>query len=75
MDDKKSFKLEIVRRAWYEWLAWALWLFFLIFILQNAIASGREYEGSAATIFWAIGAVFGVGGAVVWYVRRQRLLL
>jgi hypothetical protein len=74
MDDGQTFKIEIVRRTWYEWVAWALWFLSMLFILQNAIASRREYEASAATIFWAIEVVLLIGGGVVWYVRRQRLL-
>ncbi|MGA9532180.1 MAG: hypothetical protein WBR18_05640 [Anaerolineales bacterium] len=73
MEKQATFKLEIARRAWYEWLAWAAWLILLIFTGQNAMASGAEYEGAAATIFWATFAVLLIGGAIVWYVRRQRL--
>ena len=69
----KTFKIEIASRPWYEWLAWAAWLFLTVFTLQGAIASGAEFEATAATIFWVVFAVLLIGGIIVYYLRRQRL--
>jgi hypothetical protein len=69
----KTFKIEIASRPWYEWLAWAVWLFLTVFTLQGAIASGAEFEPTAATIFWVVFALLLIGGAIVYYLRRQRL--
>ena len=72
MMDNNS-KIEIARRPWYEWLAWLVWLFLVVFTFQNAQASGLENEPGAATILWVTEAVLLVGGAIVYYLRRQRL--
>ena len=69
----KTFKIEIARRPWFEWLAWVAWLFVLVFTFQNALASGAEYEPTAATIFWVVFAVLAIGGGIVYFLRRQRL--
>lgn len=69
----KTIEVRIQRRPWYEWLVWAAWLFAVIFTLQNAIASASEYEPQAAVIFWGTEVVLLIGGAIVYYVRRQRL--
>lgn len=61
---------EIKPRPWLEWVGWLVWLLLEIFILQNAIASGRELQGTAATIFWVIFVVLLIGGVVVWFLRR-----
>jgi hypothetical protein len=69
-----NFKIEIARRPWYEWLLWAIWLFVEIVLLQNALASGAELEPRAATIFWIMFGVLLLGGVIVWFARRSRLL-
>lgn len=69
-----TFKIEIAARPWYEWLAWAVWLLLTVFTFQNAIASGAEYEPAAATIFWVVFAVLLIGGGIVYFLRRQRLM-
>lgn len=74
MEKHNTFKIELARRPWYEWLAWVVWFIVLIFTAQNAVASGAEYEPTAATIFWATFALLLVGGGIVWYIRRQRLI-
>lgn len=73
MDKRDTYHVEIAHRPWYEWLAWAIWLMVTIFTVQNAVASSREFESAAATIFWAATVVLLVGGGIVWYLRRQRL--
>ena len=69
---EKAYRTQISRRAWYEWLGWAVWLFALVFTFQNALASGAEYEPTAATIFWVVFAVLAIGGGIVYFLRRQR---
>jgi hypothetical protein len=73
MTTKESYTIHIARRPWYEWVLWAIWLFLEIFLLQNAIASGAEFEPHAATIFWISLGVLLLGGIVVWITRRSRL--
>lgn len=70
---ENTFKIEVARRPWYEWLAWLVWLFLVVFTFQNAVASAAEFEPRAATILWVTEAVLLIGGAIVYYVRRQRL--
>jgi hypothetical protein len=67
-------QITIVKRPWYEWVLWALWFVAEIFILQNAIASGQELEPRAALIFWMTFIVLLLGGGIVWFIRRARLL-
>lgn len=67
------YNIKIARRPWYEWLAWLVWLLAVAFTFQNARASAAELESTAVAIFWAVFAVLIVGGAIVYYVRRQRL--
>jgi hypothetical protein len=67
-----KFSIEIKKRAWYEWLLWAIWLLAEIFVVQNALASGQEYEPRAATIFWITFVVLLIGGATVWFMRRAK---
>jgi hypothetical protein len=70
--EKEPLRFEIKPRPWYEWLGWALWLLLELFILQNAIASGRELEPRAATIFWVSFFVLLLIGGVAWYARRDK---
>lgn len=69
----KTFKIEVATRPWYERLAWLAWLFLVVFTFQNAVASGAEFEPRAATILWTTEAMLLIGGAIVYYLRRQRL--
>ena len=69
----KTFKIEIARRPWYEWLAWLVWLLLVVFTWQNAQASGIENEPGASTILWVTEAILLIAGAIVYYLRRQRL--
>ena len=62
------------RRPWYEWIVWALWLVSEVFLMQNAVASGQELEPRASMIFWILFAVVLIGGVIVWFTRRARLL-
>jgi len=62
------------RRPWYEWFFWAVWLAFEAFVLQNAVASARELEPRASAIFWILFSVVLIGGVIVWFTRRARLL-
>ena len=68
----QTISITIAKRPWYEWLLWALWVVAEVFIAQNAIASSQELEPQAALIFWVTFAVLLVGGAIVWFVRRNR---
>ena len=70
----KSYTLQIAKRPWYEWALWVVWFLVEIFILQNAIASGAELEPRAASIFWMTFVVLLLGGGIVWFVRRARLM-
>jgi len=65
---------KVERRPWYEWIFWALWLVCEVFLLQNAVASARELEPRASAIFWILFTVVLVGGVIVWFARRARLL-
>lgn len=69
---RRTVRIEIASRAWYEWLAWLVWLLLVVFVFQNAVASGREYESSAAAIFWATEVVLLIGGGIIWYLRSQK---
>lgn len=64
--------IEIKKRAWYEWLLWALWLIVEMFIMQNAIASGKELEPNAASVFWKIFAILLIIPFLFWLFRRKR---
>ena len=64
--------LEITKRPWYTWLAWILWVVLDIFLIQNALASSRELEPMAATIFWIMFFVILIGGMVVYFLRRNK---
>jgi hypothetical protein len=66
--------INVVKRPWYEWALWAVWFLAEIFVAQNAIASSQELEPRAATIFWMVFGVLLLAGAIVWFVRRARLL-
>ncbi len=70
----KTFSIQIMKRPWYEWALWAIWLLVELFVLQNAIASGAELEPRAASIFWMTFVVLLLGGGIVWFVRRARLM-
>ncbi|MDZ7845189.1 MAG: hypothetical protein U5K99_10365 [Anaerolineales bacterium] len=61
--------IEVKPRPWLEWILWAVWFLAEIFFLQNAIASGKELQSTAATIFWVIFAVLLIAGIVVWIIR------
>lgn len=69
-----SFGSKPVRRPWLEWILWTVWLAFELVVLQNAVASAQELEPRASMIFWILFAVLLVGGAIVWFARRARLL-
>lgn len=66
------FGFQIKPRPIVEWLLWLLWLLVEIFVLQNALASGTEQQGSAAIIFWVIFFVLLVAGVVVWIIRKPK---
>ena len=68
----ENYTIEVKKRPWYEWLLWAIWILVEIFLLQSALASGRELEPRAATIFWIAFFVLLLGGGVVWYLRRDK---
>jgi hypothetical protein len=70
----KTFSIQIMKRPWYEWVLWAVWLLVELFVLQNAMASGAELEPRAASIFWMTFVVLLLGGGIVWFVRRARLM-
>lgn len=70
----KTFSIQIMKRPWYEWALWAVWLLVELFVLQNAMASGAELEPRAASIFWMTFVVLLLGGGIVWFVRRARLM-
>ncbi len=67
-------KIEILRRPWYEWVLWAGWLIVLVILAQTAIASAQELEPRVSMINWVIFGVLLLGGAIVWFVRRARLV-
>jgi len=58
------------RRSWLVWIAWSVWLFFEIFFMQNAVASGKENEPRAATLFWIIFSILLLGGVITFVIRR-----
>ncbi|MEP7355613.1 MAG: hypothetical protein ABI847_00075 [Anaerolineales bacterium] len=66
--------VNIIKRPWYEWVLWAVWFVADIFVLQNALASGRELEPRAATLFWITFVILLLGGGIVYFIRRARLL-
>lgn len=70
---ENTYTVKIAQRLWCEWLAWLAWLFLVVFTFQNAVASGAEFEPRAATILWITEAVLLIGGAIVYFLRRQRL--
>ena len=70
----KTFSIQIMKRPWYEWALWVVWLAVELFVLQNAMASGAELEPRAASIFWMTFVVLLLGGGIVWFVRRARLM-
>lgn len=73
-NNEKMIKLEILRRPWYEWVLWAIWLLVLVIFAQTAWASAGELEPRASMINWIIFGVLLLGGAIVWFVRRARLV-
>ncbi len=66
------FGITIKPRPIVEWVLWLLWLIVEIFVLQNAIVSGTELQGTAALIFWVTFLVLLIGGVVVWIIRRPK---
>lgn len=66
--------INIHKRPWYEWVLWAVWFVADIFVLQNAIASGQELEPRAATLFWITFVILLLGGGIVYFIRRARLM-
>jgi len=70
MSDK--YVIEIKKRPWYEWLLWAGWFIVELALLQMAIASKSELEPRAQTLFWISFFVILIGGAVVWFMRRNK---
>ncbi len=70
----KTIKIEVLRRPWYEWVLWAVWVVVLIIFAQTAMASAGELEPRAALINWIIFGVLLLGGGIVWFVRRARLV-
>jgi hypothetical protein len=67
-------EIQIVKRPWYEWLIWGIWFVALVFIAQNAITSSQELEPTAAMLFWMMFGVLFIGGAIIWFIRRSRLV-
>lgn len=70
----KTLKIELLRRPWYEWVLWAVWVVVLVIFAQTAMASAAELEPRASMINWIIFGVLLLGGAIVWFVRRARLV-
>jgi hypothetical protein len=66
--------VNIIKRPWYEWVLWAVWFLADLFVLQNAIASGQELEPRAATLFWVTFVILLLGGGIVYFIRRARLM-
>ena len=74
MDEKNYHIIKLYKRSWLEWLAWLLWFLMEIFWAQNAIASYREYHARAGLTFWAIFALFLLAGAIVFVMRRIKII-
>jgi hypothetical protein len=74
MESEKTYPIHILRRPWYEWVLWVAWLVAEVFFAENAFASGSELEPRAELLFWAILGVLLIGGGIVWYLRRERLM-
>jgi hypothetical protein len=66
------FGFNVKPRPIVEWLLWLVWLVIEVAMLQNAIASGSELQGTAATIFWVIFFVLLIAGVVVWIIRKPK---
>ncbi len=73
-NNSSNIKIEVARRPWYEWLLWGIWFLLLFFVFQNALTSSQELEPRAAMIFWITFAVLLLGGVIVGFTRRARLL-
>ena len=74
MDNDDYRLIRFMRRPWYEWTAWLLWIFLEILFAQAAIASSKEFEPRAATLFWLMFGVLLLGGITSYIIRRDRLL-
>ena len=74
INNEDYFTIKVARRPWYQWVLWGIWLFLEIVFFQAAIASSKEFEPRAATVFWLAFGVFLLGGITIWIIRRQRLI-
>jgi len=73
-DKKEDYQIKITRRPWWEWVLWGIWLIIEIIFFQGAMASRRELEPRAATLFGLIFFVLLLAGSIIWIIRRNRLI-